>query len=182
MNPPADPRQILMVIAPDGFRDEELLEPRAAFQADGFRVDTVSVKTGKASGMLGASEPITRTITDILPQRYEAIVIVGGIGAMAHLWRNADLHSLLQTMAAQGAVISAICLSPATLALAGLLQGKRATVWEMPESIAALQQGGAVYTGDPVTIDGRLVTANGPDAAADFARAILSLLALPTSA
>jgi len=172
--------QILMVIAPEGFRDEELAIPRAAFMAQGWQVDTVSTKTGKASGMLGASEPITRTLNDIYIERYAAIVVVGGMGAMASLWQNTTLHRLLTSVADQGGVISAICLSPAVLAFAGLLKGKNATVWEMPESLEALRQGGAHYTGEPVTTDGRIVTANGPDAAADFADAVIALICKST--
>jgi protease I len=59
------------------------------------------------------------------------------------------------------------------LANAGLLNGKNATVWEMPESLEVFQQQGVNYTGESVTIDGHFITANGPDAAADFAKAII---------
>jgi protease I len=54
-----------------------------------------------------------------------------------------------------------------------LLQGKQATVWEMPESLEALKKGGAIYTGEPVTEDGRIVTANGPEAAMEFGQAVI---------
>jgi protease I len=167
-------RKILMVIAPEAFRDEELLVPRAAFTQQGWTVDTASTRTGTATGMLGASESISLTLADVASRAYDAVIVVGGMGSPEHLWPNTELHGLLQTQAKQGRVVAAICLSGAVLANAGVLQGKQATVWEMPESVAALQAGGATFTGQPVTVDGNTVTANGPDAAQAFAEAVMA--------
>ncbi|MDX2085059.1 MAG: DJ-1/PfpI family protein [Candidatus Melainabacteria bacterium] len=171
-------RRILMVIAPEQFRDEELLVPRHAFEAAGFAVDTVSTRVGEATGMLGAKETIQTTLSQVSPANYCATVVVGGMGSVEHLWENEPLHQLLQAAAAQGQVLAAICLSSAVLAKAGLLQGKQATVWEMPESLEALKHAGAIYTGEPVTVDDNRVTANGPEAATAFAEAILARLQL----
>ncbi len=166
-------KRVLMVIAPEGFRDEELHVPRDVFKAEGWRVDTVSTKVGSAGGMLGAAESITQTLSDIDPLNYDAVAVVGGMGSPAHLWNCSPLHSILKAIDGNGKVISAICLSGVVLAKAGLLQGKRATVWEMPESVETLAQHGAQYTGDDVTVDGRIVTANGPDAAEAFGKAVV---------
>lgn len=167
-------RNVLMVIAPEAFRDEELLVPRGVFQGESWQVDTVSTKAGRATGMLGAHEEITKTLADLRPESYDAVVVVGGMGSPAHLWENTDLHRILQKMDADGKVVAAICLSGAVLAKAGVLNGKKATVWEMPESLSALKAGGAHYTAEPVTVDGRIITANGPDAADTFARSVVS--------
>lgn len=170
-------RKVLMVIAPSQFRDEELLVPRNAFQQQGWVVDTVSTQLGNADGMLGAMESVQHDLTyaeaNIQKQSYDAIVIVGGMGSPAHLWNNVQLHQLLQTMNQQQKVIASICLSGVVLANAGLLQGKKATVWDMPESLQALKEHGAQYTGESVTIDGRIVTSNGPEAAQAFADAVI---------
>ncbi len=166
-------QRVLMVIAPEGFRDEELSVPRDLFKAEGWQVDTVSTKICSASGMLGALEAVTQTLNHIDPLNYDAVVVVGGMGSPAHLWNDVTLHQTLQSVEANGKVIAAICLSGAVLAKAGLLQRKRATVWEMPESIEALTQNGAEYTGEPVTVDGRIVTANGPDAAEAFGKTVI---------
>lgn len=169
-------QQILMIIPPEQFRDEELQVPRKIFQDQGWTVDTVSTQTGMASGMLGARENITQDLSAIAPDTYGAVVVVGGMGSPSFLWQNTQLHSLLNTMATQGKVIASICLSGAVLAIAGLLNGKEATVWEAPESLEALKNGGATYTGQPVTVDGQMITANGPDAAETFAKAIVIAL------
>jgi protease I len=35
---------------------------------------------------------------------------------------------------------------------------------------------GATYTGNPVEVDGHIVTANGPEAAEEFAQAVVKLM------
>lgn len=179
-------RRILMIIAPDQFRDEELQVPRQRFEEAGWAVDTVSTQPGEAKGMLGAVEPVSRDLAwaqaQLQQQAYDAAVVVGGMGSPAHLWEHAPLHQLLKQVAEQGRVVAAICLSGAVLAKAGLLDGKRATVWEMPESVQVFQAHRVQYTGEPVTVDGNFITANGPDAAADFAEAILARIKALTPA
>lgn len=170
-------RKVLMVIAPEQFRDEELQVPRQAFEAQGWHVDTASTQTGVAEGMLGAKENIAKDLNMVEPDAqkgaYDAAVVVGGMGSPTHLWDNQQLHRILQAVHQHNKVIASICLSGGVLAKAGLLKGKQATVWEMPESLQALKEGGAQYTGQPVTVDGNIVTANGPEAAQAFANSVI---------
>lgn len=166
-------KRVLMVIAPEQFRDEELLVPRGIYRNEGWQVDTVSTTAGTATGMLGAREEVAKTLDDVDETAYDAVSVVGGMGSPDHLWENTRLHTVLQSIYNRGGVVSAICLSGAVPAKAGLLSGKKATVWEDPTAIKALEDGGATYTGEPCTVDGRIVTANGPDAADAFGRAVV---------
>lgn len=170
-------RKILMIIAPDQFRDEELLVPRQAFQKEGWTVDTVSTRTGQAKGMLGAMENVDKDLAyakaEVQRNAYDAVLVVGGMGSPEYLWNDSKLHGILQAASKQNRIVGAICLSGAVLAKAGLLNGKRGTVWEMPESLDAMKAGGCQYTGEPVTVDGNFVTANGPEAAAQFAQSVI---------
>lgn len=168
-------RKILMIIAPEQFRDEELLVPRQAFQREGWTVETVSTRVGRASGMKGAVELITRDVADVARETppYDAVVVVGGLGSPEYLWENAPVHAVLQAMAKRNRVVAAICLSGAVPAKAGLLSGKKATVWETEQSLAVFRDNQVAYTGEPVTRDGLFVTANGPEAAPAFAEAVV---------
>lgn len=165
--------RILMVIAPEQFRDEELHAPAMAFKEKGWGVDVASTRVGEVAGMLGAIEHVELELADVKDTTYDAVVVVGGMGSPEHLWHNDLLHQILKTHVQKQRVVSAICLSGAVLAKAGVLQGKKATVYETPDSMAALEQGGATYTAQPVTVDGLVVTANGPEAAEDFAKSII---------
>lgn len=169
-------QRIVMVVAPEQFRDEELLIPRQAFLEQGYPVQTVSSRTGEGVGMLGATELFTRTLEEVKACDFEALVIVGGYGAVKHLWDNPKLHKLVREAAIQDDLIAAICVSPVVLAKAGVLRGKQATVWDMPESQQAFNEAGVFYTGEAVTRDGQFITANAPEAAQAFAECIIAQL------
>lgn len=63
---------------------------------------------------------------------------------------------------------------PGILANAGVLKGKKATVFPSEED--TLANGGALRTRQNVVVDGKIVTAPGPQAAQEFAEALAKLL------
>jgi protease I len=168
--------KILMVIAPDQFRDEELLTPKQVLSDAGAEVTVASTKMGEAKGMLGASVSPDIILADAHAKDYHAVIVVGGMGSPQYLWHDQRLHALVKEMNRDGKVVAAICLSGAALANAGVLAGKRATVWSMPESIKALKDGKAQYVEEPVVQDGKIITADGPSAAQQFAETIVAEL------
>jgi len=174
-------KRILIVIAPMNFRDEELSEPIKYLEKAGVLFDIISTRPGLAVGMLGGKVLVEKTIQDINQagiSAYAGILIVGGGGSPEFLWDNAELTSLVQEFDRQEKIISAICLSSVVLAGAGVLKGKVATVWNDDAAIARLREGGATFKPEPIVTDGRIITANGPPAAAGFgekiAKAVLS--------
>jgi protease I len=169
--------KILMVIAPEQFRDEELFVPKSVFEREGAAVTVASTRVGEAKGMLGGKEKTSHIVSAAKADDYAAVVVVGGMGSPQFLWHDAPLRALLQEAHSQSKVLAAICLSGAVLANAGVLRGRRATVWAMPESLKALSDGKAQYVEEPVVHDGRIITANGPEAAQAFAEQIVSELA-----
>ena len=50
---------ILVVVAPDKFRDEELMEPLTVFDEYALQYDIASTRKGICKGMLGASVEAT---------------------------------------------------------------------------------------------------------------------------
>ena len=71
-------------------------------------------------------------------------------------------------------VVAAICVAPVTLANAGVLKDKKATVWHGEQG--RLTGAGCTYTASSVEIDGSLITANGPTSAGEFGEAIAAAL------
>ena len=160
--------KVLMVIAPKDFRYEELFEPMAVFESNGLKVDVVSTTKGECVGMLGNKITVEKTIYDVSPDDYVAIVIVGGIGSKQYLWNNERLLELVKEFYSQNKVVSAICLSPVVLARAWVLKGKKATVYPAPEAIEELKKAGAIYEDRGVVVDGNVITAKSPDYARLF--------------
>jgi protease I len=170
-------RHVLMVIAPSDFRDEELLQPKALFEAEGAVVEVASTTTDVARGMLGAEVKPDLALSAVDPHRYATIAVVGGSGAPTYLWDNHTLHALLRIARDEETPIGAICLSPAALARAGLLRGVRATVYGEPRAKHELERGGALYVEEHVVSDQGIVTAAGPRDARPFAEALVRLVA-----
>ncbi|MBI3600780.1 MAG: DJ-1/PfpI family protein [Nitrospinae bacterium] len=166
-------KNILMVIAPERFRDEELNHPKEIFEKEGGMVKIACKRTGKCTGMFGATATPDMLIKDAKSADYDAVAVVGGMGSPEHLWGDAQLHKLLQEADKAGKVVAAICLSGAVLARAGILKNKEATVFETPESLKELQKGGARFVRKDVVISGKIITANGPEAAKSFGTAIV---------
>ena len=169
-------KKILTIFAPRGFRDEELFEPKRIFEEKGAKVVLASTQTGEARGMLGGMARPELSISKAKAEDYDAIVVVGGIGSREYLWNDKDLASLVTQAFQEGRVVAAICLSPVVLARAGILKGRQATVFPTPEALEELEKGEAIYTKQRVAVSGRVVTANGPQSARDFALAICQAL------
>lgn len=165
--------KIVMVIANRGFRDEELFKPLESFKKEGFSVVIASNSLSEARGMLGG-----RIYPDILTEEievedYVAIVLVGGIGAKV-FWDSSRLLDQIRKANSQDKIIGAICLAPVTLAKAGILEERRATVW--PSEANTLKKYKAKYEKTGVIVDGNIVTASSPEYASKFGEEILKLI------
>lgn len=169
-----DMAKVLFVIAHDGFRDEECFEPKEVLKDQ--EVIIASTETTPATGSLGGQITPDITIDEALNRinEFDAVVFVGGPGADVY-FENPAAHKIAQNAKN---VLAAICIAPVTLAKAGVLKGKRATVWDDGQGTQAnvLKENGATYVAEDVVIDGNLITANGPKAATKFGEAILKKL------
>lgn len=165
-----------MVIAPEVFRDEEYAHPKAVLEGLGASVTTASVQPGICRGKLGMTAEATVSVAEAKASEYDAVIFVGGGGAQV-FFDDPAAHALARSAHEGGKVVAAICIAPSVLAHAGLMQGMRATAF--PSQREDLVAHGAIWTGAAVEVDGAIITANGPDAATDFGRAIADALGLP---
>lgn len=166
-------KRVVMIIAPENFRDEELIEPQDVLTEKGAEVKVASVSLEVARGMLGAQVKPDMLIGDIKPEDWDAIILVGGLGASKY-WEDASIHSMLNEAVKQNKIVGAICIAPVTLANAGILSGKKATV--SSSETQKLVDKGAECTGKDMERDGNIITASGPPAARRFGNAIAEAL------
>lgn len=176
---PAAGKKVLMVIAPKDFRDEELLDTRRILEQAGAAVTLAARTTAESRGMFGARAKPDIALDRARAADYDAVVFVGGSGAKAY-FDDPAAHALARDAAGGGKLLGAICIAPSILARAGLLRGRKATVWDDrgPGGPFAgnLRAGGATFTGEEVVRDGNIVTANGPKAAEKFGRMLVESL------
>ncbi|OIO46469.1 MAG: hypothetical protein AUJ31_01690 [Parcubacteria group bacterium CG1_02_39_15] len=167
-----------IIIAFRDFRDEEYFVPKEVLEKAGIEALTASNQKGVALGADGGEAKVDLLVSEINPTDFDAVVFVGGPGCLKNLDNEASYKIAKETIN-QGKVLSAICISSVILAKAGVLEGKRATVWTslMDKSAAKiLEENGAIYQDEPVVIDGKLITAVGPMAAQEFGEAIVEVL------
>lgn len=167
------PKNILMIIASSNFRDEEYLIPYEIFSSYGAKVTTASSSLNISCGMLGAKVKPEILITNVNVEDYDAIVFVGGSGSSEY-WNDKTAHNIIQQAVIKNKIVAGICIAPVTLANANVLKGKNATVFFTEAE--KLKQKGVNYTGKDVEVDGKIITANGPQASEKFAQAIVNLL------
>ncbi|TSC80673.1 MAG: protease I [Candidatus Peregrinibacteria bacterium Gr01-1014_25] len=165
----------LIILAQNGYQDKEYAGTRKGLEEGGFSIVVGSTAAGACRGKLGGSEQATVALKDVRVGDYDRIAYIGGPGAAAYAKDPEALRIARETVAA-GKVLGAICIAPTILAAAGVLKGKKATVWnEDGQQSQVLRDAGATYTGEPVTVDGRMVTADGPASAEVFGKTLAAL-------
>lgn len=168
-------KKALFIIAHQNFRDEEFAQPKEALEKKGVQVTVASSSLQKAKGMLGMTFQPDILLDQVKVSQYDLVVFVGGAGSSEY-WENARAHQIARTAAEEKKIVAAICIAPVTLANAGLLKGRKATVFNSPEEIEQIKAKGAIYTGKPVERDGQIITASGPEAARSFAESLIQAI------
>ncbi|MFC2162095.1 DJ-1/PfpI family protein [Candidatus Altiarchaeota archaeon] len=168
--------EVLVVLAPHDYRDEEYLIPKKILEAAGSKVTVAGPVEGVYTGMLGSKVKPDLTFSQVRPLDYDAIMLVGGAGSRKWLWDNKLLHNIVFQAWEAGRLVAAICLSPSVLARAGILSGVKATVFRLPAATDALREAGALLRDDHIVLDGNILTCDGPESAGEFAEKMLEIL------
>lgn len=171
-------KKLLMIIAFKDFKDEEYFIPREILEKAGAEIKVASTKKGTALGTSGGEVNVDLDIDEVMTDDYDGIIFIGGPGAFNHL-DNFQCHRIAKEAKEKDKVLAAICIGPAILAKAGVLQGKKATVWSSAldkSAIKILEEGGAQYQDQEVVVDRKIVTASGPQAAEEFGNKLVEIL------
>ena len=166
-------KKILMVIAPKDFRDEEYQKPKVILEQAGYEIVTASKGVRVARGTLGMIVDVDQDLATVDVNQFVGIIFIGGSGSSIY-FSDKDARRIVLQAVEEGKTIGAICIAPSILANAGILSGKNATSFS--SEAENLKSKGAEYTGQAVTVDGKIVTADGPEAAQDFGKKIVQAL------
>ena len=157
-----------------GFEEIEALTVVDMLRRVEIDVTTVSISRNlQVEGAHGVTVTADCTWVELSADDVEWLVLPGGMPGTKHLSECKPLVSLLQRQAAAHKNIAAICAAPSVLGQAGLLEGYKATCYPGFEQFLT----GASVTGEAVTVDRNIITANGPGAAIPFAKAIITEIA-----
>ena len=156
----------------DGFEEVEALAPVDILRRGGVNIKTVSV-TGTTT--VTSSHGVTMTadlcIEDADLSDADLLLIPGGLPGATNLRDHEGVRAALTAQDKAGHYIGAICAGPMVPGSLGLLKGRRATCYPGFEKFLD----GAEYTAELVTVDGNIITGEGPAASMPYAYTLLSL-------
>jgi protease I len=164
-------KKVLMVVPERDFNDEDYDQVKKVLESKGIKVTTGSSYVGEIRGVKGASMRSMVDVSGVKYYDYDALVFVGGPGA-----RRFIEHEKVVKLAkdAEYKVLGAIGIGVAILAKAEVLKGKKATA---DRSVAEwIESKGSTFTGQPVQVDGKIVTAESSKYAEQFANALVEAL------
>ena len=164
------------VFLAEGFEDVEALIPIDVLRRGGVEVVTVSISD---CPWVQSSHGVNIEADIIFEQGEfsdaDLLMLPGGMPGASNLYAHAGIRQAITAQYNAGKKVAAICAAPGVvLAPLGILKGKKATCY--PGFDEALAEGGATYTGDLVTVDGQVTTAEGPAAAFPYAYELLAQL------
>ena len=107
-------------------------------------------------------------------ERFDALIIPGGVRCLDRLRRYGEVLELVKTMNREGKVIAAICHGPWVLISAGILRGRKATSYFSIRD--DMINAGVEYLDRPMVVDGNLITSRRPSDLPEFCKALIRLL------
>lgn len=168
-------KKALIVIAQEGYQDVELQGTRDGLTRAKLEIVLCSKEAKTCSGKFGGREEAAVAMRSVDPSEYDRFAFIGGPGA-GQLRDDPEALALAQSVTATGKPVGAICIAPTILAAAGVLKGKKATVWNNDDKQGVyIEAFGATYVPEHVVLDGQLVTADGPEAAGEFGNVLARL-------
>jgi len=170
-------KRALMIIAQHGYQPKEYSIPKQILENAGIEVITASKNAGtcQAADKKSTAEA-TLSINDVNVSDYDAIIFIGGPGAVGYQ-QDVKAHLTAQEAINRGKILAAICIAPTILAYADVLEGKNVTVWnEDGRQAEVMTKNGAKFVDKAIVVDGKIITANGPNAAEKFGKKILEFI------
>lgn len=162
----------ILMIATDGFEQSELLVPLHKLRETGATVEIAAPdKTRErneirgwrgesAKADWGDSVPVDKSLDDIDPQSYDALVLPGGVMNPDKLRLEPKAIEAVKRFAEDGKIVAAICHGPWLLADAGVAKGRRMTsFWSIRKDI---ENAGAQWSDQEVVADDGIITSRSP--------------------
>ncbi len=152
----------------DGFEDMEAVVPFDLLKRAGTEVKTVGIGKKEIKSAHGLSVAAELLEKDVCFDKAEAFVFPGGWPGAKNLKDSETVNNAITFALHNDIIIGAICASPGyVLSGTGALSGRKYTCFPGFE----VDEG--EYTAENLVIDGKLITANGPQSAKDFGLALV---------
>ncbi len=163
---------MVYVLLANGFEEIEAITPIDIMKRAGIEVKTVTITDDLY--VMGAHDILVKAdmkLTDVKKEDMDLLMLPGG-GGHINLDESQNVHGLINYAYENNKYIAAICASPSIIGKMGLLKGKKATAFPGFEKFLL----GADVVADKVVVDGKIITAKGAGASAEFGFSIVEKL------
>lgn len=158
----------------NGSEEIETLIPVDVMRRGGVEIKTVST-TG--SEYVEMSHGVTLKADLVFEEAdfsdADLLMLPGGLPGATNLNDHQGVRKALLAQYESGKLVAAICAAPMVLGSLGIVKGRRATCYPGFEKYLD----GAEYTHELCTVDGNVVTGEGPAATLPYAYTLLGILA-----
>jgi len=160
------------ILLDDLVEDVEFVYPYYRFLEEDWEVDVLATRLGEFKGKKGGSFVSNKILTKEDFDKYDILYIPGGY-APDRLRRSELVLDFVRYMYENGKIVSAICHAPWVLISAKIIKGKKVTgFFAIKDDII---NAGAIYTGNPVEVDGNLITGTDPKAMPKMIKTVIEI-------
>ena len=149
-------KKAIIVVGP-AVEDTEFAYPYYRLQEDGFSIDVASNGAIPIIAKHGLPISCNMDIKNIQSSDYDLLIIPGGLESPDRLRQIPELLNFINEFNEQGKVIASVCHGPWVLISAGIVKGKKMTIYKGCKD--DLINAGAIYIDVSVVSDENLVTA-----------------------
>lgn len=148
-------------LATDGFEDSELTSPWDAVASQGASATMIAPDGGNITGKNGHVQKVDVTSADAQVDRFDALVLPGGVVNADHLRLDEPSINLVRSFFAQHKPVGVICHGAWIMIEAGVVDGR--TLTSYPSLRTDLRNAGATWVDEEVVVDEGLVSSRTPD-------------------
>jgi len=164
--------KILVPLA-EGFEEIESITVIDILRRADLEVITAGLGSGPVEGSHKVRVVPDASLDDIKVDDFDAIILPGGYPGFVNLESDQRVIKAIRDMYQAGKCVAAICLAPAVLMKAGVLEGRKATINPYGKN----QIPKDIYADDRVVVDKNLVTSKSPGTAMEFSIKLVEILA-----
>jgi len=160
------------ILLDDFVEDVEFIFPYYRFLEEDWKVDVLANRLGEFKGKKGGTFTSNKVLTREDFDKYDILYIPGGY-APDRLRRYEIVLDFVRYMYENNKIISSICHGPWVLISAKIVKGKKITGFYAIKD--DLINAGAIYTGNPVEVDGNIITGTDPKAMPHMIKKVIEI-------
>jgi len=158
-------RTVAFLTAQEGVEEVELTEPWKAVKEAGGTPQLIAPESGEVQAFehldKSSTYPVDETLENADPERYDALVLPGGIANPDQLRTDQRAIQFVQRIFSAGKPVGVICHGPWMLVEADLVRDRKLTSW--PSLQTDIRNAGGEWVDREVVVDQGLVSSRKPD-------------------